>query len=133
VIPVVFGLAAGFAFASWRNAPPMSDPQSAALAAVILGFGLLSYGAGRRRRPGAVATATATATAASAAQSNSQVVINLGDGARAQAARMYGELDDVAWRGDALAPVEACPELVEDHDIATALELAYEHDRDGAA
>jgi hypothetical protein len=102
---VVGFIAAAFVFAGWRNLPRLDQPSAGAAGLLLAGAVVVAFFLGRRSvHAEAVATAVASARAEAAAaahagaQAVSQVVVNVGDGARAVAAREYGQ---PAWIGPA--------------------------------
>jgi len=102
---VVGFVAAAFVLAGWRNLPRLDQPASGAAGLLLAGAVLLAFWLGRRSvRVEAIATAVASARAEAAAaahagaQAVSQVVVNVGEGAREVGLREFGQ---PSWIGPA--------------------------------
>ncbi|HEY0186219.1 MAG TPA: hypothetical protein VGC67_01895 [Cellulomonas sp.] len=97
------------------NAPRVSDPVAGTLGVAIAASVLLAWWCGRRSGRAhayasavahAEARAAAAARAESAATAQAAVVVNVGDGLRAQAGRHLGGLDDAPWIGEPVPLIE---------------------------
>jgi len=107
-------LIGGWAWAGWRNAPPVVHADSGVFVVAVVASLAAAYWFGRRGGRAsavAVATARAEARAAAAAQSvahaTNQVVLNVAvPGAREVASASLGGLDAAPWIGPPRALLE---------------------------
>ncbi len=108
-------LCVGWAWVGMTNAPRVPDPVAGALGVAVAASCALAFWCGRRSgRAHAYASATAhaearaaaAARAQSSAAANAAVVVNVGEGLRAQAGRHLGGLDAAPWIGEPVALLE---------------------------